>query len=262
MDGVNPPQAGPREARPPAPSPLARLLGRLGNLGPGRVVSVEGVTYRERRTRALGGPFSTPEPGVREYEVRFPDSDARKRPLRIRATPARVYDDLTPDPRAELVRRLNAIVKPGDRVLDLGCGTGAGSRHLAYLVGPSGGVVALDRDGESIRFARQRYPAPHLGFELGWADTLSGELNGAFDAVVATDPFRDDASAGDRQRTLDELVRVLRPGGHLLCLGSTDESAELGRRTLGEHTLDPVGAPTRSGGWRASLWVTPGAPRR
>lgn len=235
-----------------------RLFDRLLAIGPGRVVTVDGVQYRERRTSGLRSAFSSAESGVREYEVRFPDSDARKRPFRIRATPTRIYDDLSPDPRAELVRALDPLVRPGDRVLELGCGTGAGSRHLAYLVGPSGGVVALDRDGESVRFARQRYAAAQIGFELGWVETLSGELNHAFDAVVATDPFRDDAGNAERLRTLDELARVLRPGGHLLCIGSTDESAELARRTLSEHALDPVGPPRRAGSWRGVVWVSPG----
>lgn len=241
---------------------LTRVLGGLASLGPGRVVTVEGVHYRERRPGGWRPGLGSGEPGVREYEVRFPGGDARRRALRIRATPTRIYDDLTPDPRAELVRKLNGVVRPGDRVLELGCGTGAGSRHLAYLVGPSGGVVALDRDGESIRFARQRYPSATIGFELGWVETLSGELDDAFDAMVALDPFRDDDNAPERLRTLDEIVRVLRPGGHLLCVGTTDESAERARATLGEHTLDPVGSPVRAAGWRASLWVTPSSKPR
>lgn len=247
---------------------FSRLIGRVMAIGPGRVVTVDGVQYRERRGSGSGGGavgglrsvFSAAEAGgvgVREYEVRFPDSDGRKRPFRIRATPTRIYDDLTPDPRAELVRALEGVVRPGDRVLELGCGTGAGSNYLAYLVGPSGGVVALDRDGESVRFARQRYTPAPLGFELGWVETLSGELDNAFDAVVVMDPFRDNATQAERLRTLDEIVRVLRPGGHLLCIGPSDESAESARRALSEHALDPSGPSRRAGSWRASLWVTP-----
>jgi SAM-dependent methyltransferase len=256
-----------RTHNPPAPTPartrqsgLARLLNRLAAIGPGRVVTAEGVQYRERRARPAGPlrtPFTQPEPGVREYEVRFPDADQRKRPLRIRATPTRIYDDLTPDPRVELIRTLDDVVTPGQRVLELGCGTGAGSRHLAHLVGPSGGVVSLDRDGESVRFARQRYPADQLGFELGWTETLSGELDAAFDAVVCVDPFRNDPGPAERARTLDELARVLRPGGRLLCIGSSDEIAENARRALCEHALDPAGRPARVGGWRATHWVKP-----
>lgn len=241
---------------PAPPSALERLVGRLASVGPARVVEVEGVRYRERRPRPLRSAFGA-EPGVREYEVFFPDADARRRPMRIRATPTRLYDDLTPDPRVEMVRRLDTTVRPGDRVLELGCGTGGASRHLAYLVGPSGGVVALDRDGESVRFARQRYAGDQLGFELGWVETLSGELDGAFDCVVVTDPFRDARNAPERERALDEILRVLRPGGHLLCLGSSDEPAELARRELSGRGLETSGDQIRSGGWRGHLWRRP-----
>jgi SAM-dependent methyltransferase len=240
-------------------SPAVRgMLQRLAALAPGRVVVVEGVRYRERRPAPIRSALSGSEPGVREYEVRFPGNDARRRPMRIRATPTRVFDDLTPDPRVALVHALDAIVRPGDRLLELGCGTGAASNHLSYLVGPSGGVVSLDRDGESIRFARQRYPSDRLGFELGWTETLTGELDGSFDAVIAVDPFRDTANAPERDRAIAEITRVLRRGGHLLFISSSDEDAERSRRTLGEQALDPVGEPLRAApGWRATLWRSP-----
>ena len=238
----------------PGPTRLERWLDRVTGVGSGRVRVIDGVRYKERRPGTLPGVFNHAEPGVREYEVRFPGADARARPMRIRATPSRIYDDITPDPRRTLVRSLDTAVRPGDRVLELGCGTGAASYHLAYLVGPSGGVVALDRDGESVRFARQRYIAPQLGYELGWMETLSGELDGAFDAVVAVDPLRDASNEPERDRRIEELLRVLRDDGHLFCIGSTAESGELSRRTIGRHPLGQVGQPAHCGNWRATLW--------
>ncbi len=249
-----------RERSEPGPTRLERWLDRLTGVGAGHVRVIDGVRYRERRPGALPGVFTSGEQGVREYEVRFPHSDARARPMRIRATPTRIFDDLTPDPRRTLIRSLDDVVRPGDRVLELGCGTGAASHHLAYLVGPSGGVVALDRDGESIRFARQRYPSPQLGYELGWMETLSGELDGAFDTVIAVDPLRDAPNEPERDRRVEELLRVLRAGGHLFCIGSTAESGEFIRRTLGRHPIEQVGQPIHCGDWRATLWKreTPG----
>lgn len=247
----------------PEPSPtqpprsrggLLRLIGVPQRVRLGRVRVVDGVRYKERRSRGALGMGGT---DGREYDVRFPDADRRGRPMRIRCTATRIFDDLTPDPRAELVRSLEGVVRPGDRVLLLGCGTGAAARHLAYLVGPSGGVVALDRDGESIRFARQRYAADQLGFELGWIDTLSGELDDAFDAAVAVDPLRDTTTQREHDKALSEIIRVIRPEGHLFCIGSSDESGERSRRTLEDQAVDPVAQPLRSLGWRASLWRRP-----
>jgi len=238
----------------PGATRLERWLDRLTGVGSGKLRIIDGVRYKERRPGTFSGVFTSTEHGVREYEVRFPNSDARARPMRIRATPTRIFDDLTPDPRRTLVKSLDAVVRPGDRVLDLGCGTGAASHHLAYLVGPSGGVVALDRDGESIRFARQRYASPQLGYELGWIETLAGELDGAFDTVVAVDPLRDTPNEPERDRRVEELLRVLRAGGHLFCIGSSAESGEQTRRTLVRHAVEQVGQPVHCGDWRATLW--------
>lgn len=238
------------------------LLARLIPLKRARVRIIDHVSYKERRVRGIPGINATPQPGVREFDVRFPGGDRRTRPMRIRSTPTRIYDDITPDPRAELVRSLDELIRPGDRVLELGCGTGVGAKHLAYLTGPSGGVVSLDRDGEAIRFARQRYAAAQLGFELGWIETLAGELDDAFDTVVLVDPLRDGSTQAEHDQTIGEIIRVIRPGGHLLCIGTTDEAGERARRILEEHAIDPVHGQRRAKGWRASLWKKPGGPQR
>src|SRR5215475_2432046 len=68
--------------------------------------------------------------------------------------------------------------KPGERILDLGCGTG----HLAAKVADTGAhVVGVDRSPEMVRQAREKYPA--LRFEVMDARELT--LGGAFDAVFS-----------------------------------------------------------------------------
>jgi len=47
-------------------------------------------------------------------------------------------------------------LRPGMRVLDLGCGTGEDSRRLAEIVGPAGGVVGIDASEAMIAVARRR----------------------------------------------------------------------------------------------------------
>src|SRR5262249_46490595 len=49
-----------------------------------------------------------------------------------------------------------APVQPGDRVLDIGCGSGATSIALARLVGPTGQVTGIDVSGSMIELARKR----------------------------------------------------------------------------------------------------------
>tara|TARA_R110002111_G_scaffold52086_3_gene90980 strand:+ start:197 stop:631 length:435 start_codon:yes stop_codon:yes gene_type:complete len=91
---------------------------------------------------------------------------------------------------------------------------------LGGFVGPSGGVVAVHRDGESIRFARQRWRCDHLAFELGWIETLEGELDGSFDVAVAVDLFRDAADAPSKSRAVDALCRVVKKDGVILVVCS------------------------------------------
>ena len=191
-----------------------------------RRVEVAGVVYRELSGVSLRRALDDAGSGVKEYEVRFPmprgELNSAQHPhredMRIRFTRRRQYADLGHDPRVRFVRSLRGLVRPGQRVLELGCGTGASSARLAAEVGPSGGVIAINRDGESVRFARQRYRADHLAFELGWLDSLNGELDGSFDIVLAVDLFRDAADDPSRSRTISEVWRVLSPGGYMLLM--------------------------------------------
>ena len=227
-----------------------RVLGRVRRawraIGLSRRRIVVGrVVYRELSGISLRRALGDTGPGVKEYLVRFPipgselagAQHAHREQMQIRFTQRRRYADLGHDPRVRFVRSLRGVVRPGDRVLDLGCGTGAGSAELAQWVGPSGGVIAINRDGESIRYARQRYRANHLAFELGWIDTLSGELDGAFRAAVVFDLFRDAPDDPSRSRTIAELWRVISLGGSVL-LVSTDP----GEREAYEHRLAGLGA--------------------
>lgn len=233
---------------------VRRLSRRLGLSR--RRIEVAGVVYRERSGVSLRRALSEFGAGVKEYEVRFPlpgrvmasTQYPHRESLRIRFTRLRQYADLGHDPRLRFVQSLRDVVRPGMRVLELGCGTGASSGLLASGVGPSGAVVAVNRDGESIRYARQRYRADHLAFELGWIETLAGELDGSFDVVVCMDLYRDAPDDPSKARAITELWRVLSDGGSVLLVssdpkmmkGTTDRLSGLGAERIEEVSPDPV----------------------
>lgn len=52
-----------------------------------------------------------------------------------------------------------AQIRPGERVLDVACGTGVLARHAAQRVGPGGQVVGLDPNPGMLAVARQHAPA-------------------------------------------------------------------------------------------------------
>jgi ubiquinone/menaquinone biosynthesis C-methylase UbiE len=56
--------------------------------------------------------------------------------------------------REETIKLLN--LKPGDTVLDVGCGTGLSFEALLNCVGPTGNVIGIDQSPEMIRIAQER----------------------------------------------------------------------------------------------------------
>ena len=109
-------------------------------------------------------------------------------------------------------------LKPGQRVLDLGCGAGWASRLLAQQVTGSdrpGQVVGLDVSDEMIRRARAASTSfENLMFVVGSAQQIPWEEN-FFDKILSVESFY---YYGDQERALAELFRVIAPKGELYIL--------------------------------------------
>ena len=93
---------------------------------------------------------------------------------------------------------LVAAVRAGDRVLDIGCGTGDSTLALARAVGPSGAAIGVDISEPMIAVARTRAAEAGAAAELLVADAETHDFApDSFDAVVSrfgvmffTDPVR------------------------------------------------------------------------
>lgn len=103
-----------------------------------------------------------------------------------------------------------ARLAPGDRVLDVACGTGAVAQEAIGRIGPGGSVVGLDQSEDMLAVARRKMPS--LDWRQGRAEALPFEDN-AFEAVLCQFGLM---FFDDRVGALREMRRVLRPGGRIV----------------------------------------------
>jgi SAM-dependent methyltransferase len=103
-----------------------------------------------------------------------------------------------------------ARVGPGQRVLDVACGTGVLACTAAERVGARGSVVGLDANPQMLAVARRK-PARNIEWVDGRAESLPF-ADASFDVVVSQFGFM---FFDDHVQALREMMRVLRPGGRL-----------------------------------------------
>ncbi|MFJ5304141.1 class I SAM-dependent methyltransferase [Streptomyces sp. NPDC088350] len=104
--------------------------------------------------------------------------------------------------------------RPGDRVLDVGCGTGCLSRRMAKAVGVGSSVLGIDPSVPVVEYARRKTQASQCSYEAGVAEALEA-ADASFDVVVTSLAVHH-LPEEVRPVALREMFRVLRPGGRLL----------------------------------------------
>lgn len=114
--------------------------------------------------------------------------------------------------KTALVRQ--AALAPGQRVLDLGAGTGT-LTLLLKRAEPQAEVVGVD--GDPAVLVRARAKAADAGLPIAFTEGMAHALpypEASFDRVV-TSLVLHHLTSGDKRRALREVWRVLRPGGEL-----------------------------------------------
>lgn len=168
----------------------------------------------------MSGTSSTPGPASGRLE----EPQVRAMFDRI----ARVYDRMNSVMTAGLHHKWRsravdlAGVAPGDRVVDVACGTGDLSLELARRVGPTGAVVGCDFSEQMLVFAREKAArgqalAADVRFE--WANALElPYADGEFAAATVGFGAR---NFSDLEQGLREMRRVVKPGGKVVVLEIT-----------------------------------------
>lgn len=135
---------------------------------------------------------------------------------------AKVYDFCEPilllGKQGAYNREIVALLalEPGQRVLDLGCGTGELTRMIAdnLDVASGGQAVGVDAAAKMIQVARKKRGNDTCRFDVVAAESLPYE-DASFDAVVSS-LFFHHVDLELKQRTLAASFRVLKPGGKLV----------------------------------------------
>jgi arsenite methyltransferase len=104
-----------------------------------------------------------------------------------------------------------ARLLPGERVLDLGSGSGMDAFAAAVQVGPNGSVTGVDITPEQLAKAERLGRDEGVSFRRERIEELPFE-NGSFDVVISNGVVN---LSPDKRRVFAEAARVLRPGGRL-----------------------------------------------
>ena len=137
--------------------------------------------------------------------------------------------------RTRDVRRRRALVRaalavrPGERVLDVGCGSGFYAEELLAEVGPEGSVVGVDVSPQMLAVAAKRCERfPNVAFHEGEATALPVE-EASFDAALCVQVLE---YVPDATAALAQMRRALRPGGRVVVW-------DVDWATLSWHSEDP-----------------------
>ncbi len=112
----------------------------------------------------------------------------------------------------ELVEQ--AHLHPGESVLEVGCGTGALDRWLAHRTSGANRILGLDLSGYLLREATALASKEGLAGTVEFKEGSAYQLpfpDGSFDLAMSCTVLEE----GDADRMLEEMVRVLKPGGRV-----------------------------------------------
>ncbi len=110
-----------------------------------------------------------------------------------------------------------ASIQPGERILEVGCGTGTLSIAARAKAGPQSQVTGIDIAPDMVETARRKAAKAGLNvqFQVGRIEAIPFP-GGQFDLVLSSLMLHHIHGDAAKQQGLSEVFRVLKPGGRLL----------------------------------------------
>ncbi|XP_028412415.1 uncharacterized protein LOC114535236 [Dendronephthya gigantea] len=140
----------------------------------------------------------------------------------------------------EFIRHLN--LSKGDKVLDMGCGTGKLTKYIADIVGPDSEVVGVDPDAARIKIAVEKYKeCSNLHFHVG--DSVAGfphDDQPYYDTHVSTHVFHWIPNDG-KVIYIQTAYKCLKSGGKLAICCSEKMLNDNENDIQGYNALTPQG---------------------
>jgi arsenite methyltransferase len=101
--------------------------------------------------------------------------------------------------------------KPGERILDVGCGTGVNVHAISKLVGPSGKVIGIDNSPAMLSVARDKASADNVEYRQMAVEEMDFP-EASFDGIVCTQVL---GYVADPVAVIRSALRVAKPGGRV-----------------------------------------------
>jgi len=114
-------------------------------------------------------------------------------------------------------------LKPGDRVVDLGCGTGLSFPHIMERIGPEGQLIGVDMTAGMLACARERcHRGDWRNVELVQSEIATYEFPQEIDAVITAGVM---GYVSEYDRVIRNAAQVLKPDGQLVILDAKKPGA-------------------------------------
>lgn len=126
---------------------------------------------------------------------------------------AKSYDEMSNSQFENGIKLIEGIgIKAGDKVLDIGSGTGRLGSYVANIISSTGSIIGIDPLEKRVKIANDKNQYSNAAYIPGTAEDLSFIPDNSISVVYLNAVFH---WINDKEKALKEIFRVLQPGGKI-----------------------------------------------